>query len=83
MAHTVNNLHVFKSEILPKWMTKIFYPQFSMFVYELHDCKLWNTPWWQEPAFDKVSDRRVRHSSIEPQEILNIDGQMCAGLKPY
>ena len=72
MAHTVNYLRVFKPEILPKWMTKIFYPQFSMFVYDLHDCKLWNTAWWQEPAFHKASDLRmihtfdrgVRHSSI-------------------
>ena len=54
MAHIVNNLHVFKSEILPKWMTKIFYPQLSMFVYDLQDCKLWNAAWWQEPAFDKT-----------------------------
>ena len=32
MAYTVNNLHVFKSEILPKWMTNIFCSQFAQFV---------------------------------------------------
>ena len=26
-----------KSDILPKWMTKMFYPQFVMFVYDFHD----------------------------------------------
>ena len=53
MAYTVKNQHVFKSEILPKWMTKIFYSQMAVFVHDLHDYKLWNTARWQEPALDK------------------------------
>ena len=32
-----------------------------MFVYDLHDYKLWNTDRFQEPAFDKASDLRVIH----------------------
>ena len=50
-----------KSEILPKWMTKIYYSQLTMFVYDLHDYKLWAR--WQEPALDKASDLRVIHIS--------------------
>ena len=77
MAFTVNNQHMFKSEILPKRMTTISYSQFALFAYDRHVCKLWNTARWQEPAFDKASDLRVIHlwfgmkrSRIEPKEIL-------------
>ena len=38
MAYTVNNKHVFKSEILPKRMSNIFYSQFPLFAYDLHVC---------------------------------------------
>ena len=61
MAYTVNNWHVFKSEILPKRMTNIYYSQFALFAYDLHICKLWYTARWQELAFDKASDLRVIH----------------------
>ena len=46
-------------EVLPKWMTKIIYYQFAMFVYDLYDYKLGNTAKWQAPAFDEASDLRV------------------------
>ena len=36
MAYTVNNELVFKSEILTKRMTNIFYSQFALFAYDLH-----------------------------------------------
>ena len=42
MVYTVNYQHVYKSEILPKWMAEIFYSQCAMFVYDLHVYKLWN-----------------------------------------
>ena len=42
-----------QSEILLKWMAKMFYSQFAMFVYDHDDHKLWNTARWQEPAFHK------------------------------
>ena len=61
MAYTVNNEHVFKSEILTKRMTNIFYSHFALFAYNLYVCKLWNTARWHEPAFDKASDLRVIH----------------------
>ena len=43
------------------------YPKVAMFVYDLHDHKLWNTARWHEPSFDKDSDHRVIHlwSSLE------------------
>ena len=72
MAYAVNNQHVFKSEILPKWMAKIFYSQFPMFARDPHDHQLWNAARWREPAFDKewsTFDRRVKRSSNEPKEI--------------
>ena len=59
MVYTVKNQHVYKSEILPKWMAKIFYSRCALFVYDLHVYKLWNTARWQEPAFDTASDLRV------------------------
>ena len=34
MAYAVNNQHVFKSGILPEWMTKICYSWFPVFVYD-------------------------------------------------
>ena len=83
MVYTVKNEHVHKSEILPKWMAKVFYSRCALFEYDLHVYKLWNTARWQEPAFDKASDlrstfdRRVKRSSIEPKEIL------CTGLKSH
>ena len=72
MAYAVNNQHVFKSEITPKWMAKIFYSQFPMFARDPHDHQLWNAARWREPAFDKewsTFDRRVKRSSNEPKEI--------------
>ena len=37
------------------------YYQFPMFVYHLHDNKLWNTARRQETAFDTASDSRVNN----------------------
>ena len=65
-------------------MAKMFYSQFVMFVYDLHDHKLCNTARLQEPAFHKASDLTMipggalrihmiivwKRSSIEPIEIL-------------
>ena len=53
--------NVFKFEILPKWMINIFYSQFTVFIYDLHEYKLWNTDRSQEPVFDKASNFRVIH----------------------
>ena len=71
IAYTVNNQHVFKSDVLPKRMTDIFYSQFAQFAYDLHVCKLWNTVRWQEPAFDKASDIRVVHLSLWYETLQN------------
>ena len=65
MAYTVNNQHIFKSEILAKWITNIFYSQFTLFVCDLPVYKLWTTARWQWSTFDS----RVKCSSIEPKEI--------------
>ena len=42
-------------------MAKMFYSQFVMFVYDIHDHKLWNTARCQEPAFHKASDLTMIH----------------------
>ena len=67
-----------KSEILPKWMTKFFYSEFPMFAYHLQDYKLPHEEEWdgKNPHLTKLQisewslDRRVKYSSIEPEEIL-------------
>ena len=81
MAYTVNNRHVFKSDILPKIMTNIFYSLFALFAYDLHVCKLWNTARWQEPAFDKASDLRVihlwsRYETLQNRALGNVNSLM-------
>ena len=75
MSYTVNKLHVLKSEILPKWMTNIFYSQFAMVLHAFHDYKLWKaaeTHIWQ--SLKSQSDRNlvtlwIDPCNIEPTEI--------------
>ena len=61
MAYTVNNQHVFKSWDLTQMNNWNLLFSVAMFVYDLHDYKLWNTARWQEPAFDIASDLRIIH----------------------
>ena len=91
MAYTVNNYYVFKSEILPKRMTNIFYSQFALFAYDPHVGKLWNTARWQEPAFEKSFRSQSDQSLIvvwnvpesSPMKYQLVDGQICTGLKQH
>ena len=78
MAYTVYNQHVFKSWDLTQMNDWNLLFSVAMFVYDLHDYKLWNTARWQEPAFDIASDLRIIQlgSSCE----MMVDGQMCMDL---
>ena len=42
-------------------MAEMFYSQFAMMLYDLHDHKLRNTARWQEPAFHKASNLTMIH----------------------
>ena len=74
-----------KSEILPKWITEIFYSQFAMFVYDFHDYDLWNTAGWEEPALDNFSYPLliVVWNALAPSKYQLVGGQICTALKTH
>ena len=62
-----------------------------MFIYDIHDHKLWNAARWQEPAFHKASDLTMIHlwslcgnaPALSPIKYILVDGQICTDLKQH
>ena len=77
MVYTVNNQHVCKSEILPKWIAKIFYSRCALLymISMFTNCEIQlggKNPHLTKFQISEWStfDRPVKCSSIEPKEIL-------------
>ena len=81
MAYIVNNYHMFKSEILPKRMTEIFYSQFVSLSYLYIISRITNCEIQLDGKNPHLTN--VNHSSIEPRKYYFVDGQICTGLKPH